>query len=118
MKRMPEVGKGGCGGALRAVLCGMTLAMSWPAAGGDAARGKEISTTCAACHGADGNSTTAEFPRIAGQHEDYLRQALADYKAGKRRNPIMAAQVENLSKRDIADLAAWFAGQRGLYIKR
>ncbi|ANQ84601.1 cytochrome c-type protein [Azoarcus olearius] len=97
---------------------GALVAVAPPAQAGDAARGKEISTTCAACHGADGNSTTAEFPRIAGQHEDYLRQALTDYKAGKRRNPIMAAQVESLDKRDIADLSAWFASQKGLYFKR
>lgn len=97
---------------------GAALFLAVPAFAGDPLRGREISTTCAACHGADGNSATAEFPRIAGQHEDYLRQALSDYKAGKRRNPIMAAQVENLGKRDIADLAAWFASQQGLYIKR
>lgn len=103
---------------LRMCACAVLMLVIQPATAGDAARGKEISTTCAACHAADGNSTTAEFPRIAGQHEDYLRQALSDYKAGKRRNPIMAAQVENLSKRDIADLAAWFASQQGLYIKR
>lgn len=103
---------------MRACVGGLVLALASPAMGGDAVRGKEISSTCAACHGADGNSATVEFPRLAGQHEDYLRQALSDYKAGKRRNPIMAAQVENLSKRDIADLAAWFASQQGLYLKR
>ena len=73
---------------------------------------------CAACHGADGNSPTPAFPRIGGQHPDYLLQALLDYKAGKRKNPIMAAQVEPLSKQDMADLAAWYGAQQGLYVKR
>ena len=44
--------------------------------------------------------------------------AWRDYKAGKRKNPIMAAQVEALSKQDMSDLAAWFGAQQGLYVKR
>ncbi|PLX71583.1 MAG: cytochrome C [Azoarcus sp.] len=86
--------------------------------GADPLKGKEKSTVCAACHGADGNSQTPEFPRIAGQHEDYLLRALLDYKRGDRKNPIMAAQVENLEKQDLADLAAWYASQSGLVLKR
>ena len=85
---------------------------------GDAKAGEAKASTCAACHGADGNSPTPAFPRIAGQHPDYLLQALFDYKAGKRKNPIMAAQVEALSKQDMSDLAAWFGAQQGLYVKR
>lgn len=85
---------------------------------GDKDRGKEKAAVCAACHGSDGNSPTPEFPRIGGQHEDYLLRALLDYKNGQRKNPIMAAQVENLSKQDLADLAAWFASQPGLFLKR
>jgi len=81
---------------------------------GDAESGKAKSATCAACHGADGNSPTADFPKLAGQHEDYLLRALMDYKSGKRKNPIMQGQVANLSKADMADLAAWFASRDGL----
>ena len=87
-------------------------------AAGDKQRGEEKSQICAACHGADGNSPTPAFPRIAGQHPDYLLQALFDYKSGTRKNPIMAAQVEALSKQDMSDLAAWFGAQQGLYVKR
>ncbi|MCK2126444.1 cytochrome c [Thauera aromatica] len=101
-----------------AILVLLSLGSSIPAHAGDAARGKDKSQVCAACHGADGNSPTPAFPRIAGQHEDYLLQALLDYKAGRRKNPIMAAQLENLSKEDLGDLAAWFAAQQGLYVKR
>jgi len=89
-----------------------------PAEAADPAAGKEKSAVCAACHGADGNSQTADFPRIAGQHEGYLLQALHDYKSGKRKDPIMAAQVQALSRQDMADLAAWFASQQGLFVKR
>ena len=45
---------------------------------------------CAACHGADGNAPSADFPKLAGQHRDYLAKALRDYKSGQRKNPIMA----------------------------
>ena len=80
--------------------------------------GKEKSKTCAACHGPDGNSQAADFPRLAGQHQDYLVKALNDYKSGARKNAIMAPQAANLSKRDIADLAAYFSHQQGLVLKR
>lgn len=85
---------------------------------GDAQSGQEKSKTCAACHGADGNSVSPDFPRLAGQHADYLLHALLDYKAGRRANPIMAGQVANLSKEDFGDLAAYFSSQKGLYDKR
>lgn len=49
-------------------------------AGGDAAKGKEKSAACAACHGADGNSASDAFPRIGGQVEDYLLHSLKGYK--------------------------------------
>jgi cytochrome c553 len=89
-----------------------------PAHAGDAAKGKDKATVCGACHGPDGNSPTPDFPRLAGQQEDYLVKALSDYKSGKRKNPIMAAQVEALSKADMADVAAWFSSQQGLVVKR
>lgn len=81
------------------------------------AAGKEKSKTCAACHGPDGNSAAPDFPRIAGQHYDYLVKALSDYKTGERKNAIMAPQAANLTKRDIEDLAAYFSRQQGLVVK-
>ncbi len=83
-------------------------------AAGDAPSGKQKSQACAACHGPDGNSPTApDFPRLAGQHYDYLLKALRDYKSGARKNPIMGAQVGSLTSRDMADLAAFYSGQKG-----
>ena len=87
------------------------------AVAGDAAAGKEKSTTCAACHAPDGNSVAPDFPRLAGQHYDYLARALIDYKSGARKNPIMAPMVEKLTKRDIEDLAAYYSQQQGLVTK-
>ena len=83
-------------------------------AGGNADAGKAKSATCAGCHGADGNSAAPSFPKIAGQHEDYLYHSLKYYKSGKRKNPIMSGQVANLSDQDMKDLAAFFAKQKWL----
>ncbi len=94
------------------------LFASAAAVAGDPAAGKEKSKPCAACHGPDGNSQSPDFPRLAGQLEDYLVRALNDYKSGARKNPIMAPQAANLSKRDIADLAAFYSQQQGLTLKR
>jgi cytochrome c553 len=67
---------------------------------------------CAACHGADGNKPTGpDFPLLGGQHPDYLKKALADYKSGKRNNPIMKGFAATLSNQEMDDLAAWFASQ-------
>ena len=99
--------------ALAAGLC-----FTQPLLAADVAAGKLKSAACAACHGAEGNSLAPDFPRLAGQHEDYLLRALLDYKLGHRKNPIMQGQVANLDKRDLADLAAWFASQSGLETRR
>ena len=94
-----------------------TLALPTLAASGDADVGRSKSTPCAACHGANGVSPSPDFPNLAGQYVDYLQTALTHYKNGKRKNPIMQGQVANLSPKDIADLAAYFASQKGLQVK-
>jgi cytochrome c553 len=89
--------------------------VSVPALAGDAEAGKKKATeVCAACHGPDGNSPTPDFPRLAGQHPDYLEKALGDYKSGRRDNPIMKGMATGLSDADIANVAAYFSSQRGL----
>jgi cytochrome c553 len=69
---------------------------------------------CVACHGSDGIGTLDEYPNLAGQHADYLAQALDDYRLGKRKNEIMAPFAQMLTKEDIRALSAWFAKQPGL----
>ena len=81
---------------------------------GDPAAGQSKAQVCQACHGLDGKSIAPIYPNLAGQHEDYLVKALADYRAGRRTNAIMAPMAVNLSNQDIEDLAAWFASQEGL----
>ena len=86
-------------------------------AGVDAAEGKQKSAACAACHGADGNSVTPDYPRIAGQQTDYIVHTLSAYKSGARKDPVMGAMGANLSKQDMEDLAAYFSSQNGLVVK-
>ena len=84
-------------------------------AGGNAEAGKALAAqTCAACHGADGNSADPQYPRLAGQHADYIERALTDYKKGARTNPIMTGFVASMSKQDMKDVGAWFASQSGV----
>src|SRR3954462_14148835 len=80
---------------------------------GRAEAGKtKAAQVCAACHGAEGNKPTGpDFPVLAGQHEDYLKRALADYKSGKRNNPIMKGFAATLSNQEMDDLGAWFGSQ-------
>ncbi len=99
------------------IACGVIVFTGSGAFAADPVAGREKSKTCAACHGPDGNSTTPDFPKLAGQHYDYLIKALKDYKSGARKNAIMAPLVANLSQRDIADLAAFYSQQQGLKVK-
>ena len=98
---------------MRTALLAALLAIASPFAhaGGDAAAGAQKSKPCAACHGADFNTpVSADIPLLAGQHEDYLARALADYKSGARKNPIMGGQVGALAAQDMADISAYIAG--------
>ena len=97
-----------------ALVLGVALGSSAVQAKGNAEAGKaKAAQICAACHGPDGNKPTGpDFPILAGQHVDYLRKSLADYKSGKRNNPIMKGFAATLSRQEMDDLAAWFASQK------
>ena len=84
---------------------------------GNAAAGQEKAAVCQACHGMDGKSVDPSYPNLAGQYEDYLQKALADYRAGRRNNAIMAGFAGPLTDQDIKDLAAWYASQEGLKVE-
>ena len=79
------------------------------------AKAKEI---CQACHGLDGNSATADYPKLGGQHADYLAKALRDYKSGARKNPIMAGFAGALTAQDIDNVAAYYASQPAVLARR
>jgi cytochrome c553 len=98
-----------CGAAVFVFANGAVLA-------GNPEAGREKAKTCAACHGPDGNGapTMPDAPKLAGQHADYLIKSLQSYKAGTRKNPIMAPMASPLTQREIEDLAAFYSRQQGL----
>ena len=82
-------------------------------AAGDAKAGQAKAAVCGACHGPDGNSMAPNFPKLAGQGERYLDKQLHDIKSGKRTVLEMTGLLTNLSDQDLADIAAYFASQKG-----
>ena len=89
----------------------LTSFSSFSLAEGNVDAGKELSASCAGCHGADGNSVMSNFPKLAGQGEGYLYKQLLDFKSGARQDGAMAGVVVSLSEQDMMDLAAYFAAQ-------
>ena len=77
-------------------------------AGGDAKKGEAHTAICTACHGQDGNSAMATFPKLAGLGEKYLLKQLHDIKSGARPIVEMTGLLDNLSDQDLADIAAYY----------
>jgi cytochrome c553 len=81
-------------------------------AAGDASKGSTIANqVCMACHGADGNSAITMYPKLAGQHPEYISKQLNNFKSGERKNAVMAGMVTNLSQEDMDNLGAYYAAQ-------
>jgi cytochrome c553 len=81
---------------------------------GDATAGQAKAAVCGACHGLDGNSSDAQYPKLAGQSEQYIVRQLTDFKAGTRQNPIMLGMATPLSEQDMHDIGAYFASKTPL----
>jgi cytochrome c553 len=84
------------------------------AAGGEPAAPFDNATACTACHGQSGISVNAAWPTLAGQHEDYLLNALNQYRDGTRTDPVMGAQAAMIAEDDVARLALYFSRLKGL----
>ena len=82
-----------------------------PAAAQDIEAGRAKAQVCAACHGADGNSSTGNYPNLAGQTWRYLYIQLKDFKEGRRHDPVMSPMAAPLSRDDMVNLANYFAAQ-------
>ena len=100
-----------------------SAALSAQAFAADAAKGEQAlkKNQCAACHGDNYvKSTDGSIPSLAGQHSDYLAQALRHYKSGDaknalagRNNAIMSPIAKKLSDADISNIAAYLGGLKG-----
>jgi len=86
---------------------------AWAKAG-DPVAGKDKAALCAGCHGDDGNSLSSDFPRLAGQYENYIVKQVRDFQSGKRANNDtmsgMAAMVASVE--DAHDIGAYFSSQK------
>jgi cytochrome c553 len=79
----------------------------------DSAAGAKAAQVCAACHGPDGNSPVPAYPKLAGQHPEYLAKQLAAFKANTdRKNPVMMPMATVLSPDDMRNVAAYFSEQK------
>ncbi len=100
----------------QAAVIGVALvSLTGVALAADIVKGKEkADAVCAACHGKDGNTPIDPgYPRLAGQHRDFLERALLDYQIEHRKNAIMVAQAKQLSRKDVQNLAAYYASLPG-----
>ena len=91
------------GAALAALFCTSVLAQA------DEARATKIVTgTCFLCHGAEGESSSEVFPRLAGQHWEYVAKQLENFKSGKRKSTAMADMVAKLTPDEMVALGQYF----------
>lgn len=90
----------------------LSFAMGQAQAAGDPVAGKAKAGQCAACHGPDGNSANPEWPKLAGQHADYLVKQLQFFKDGERENTTMKPMASVLDAQGREDVAAFYASQK------
>jgi cbb3-type cytochrome c oxidase subunit III len=99
------------------LIAGFVAASSFSAAATEAAPAKfkpdlakgeaSFGAVCAACHGADGNSGTPTYPKLAQQHPEYIVKQLTEFKSDKRANPVMKGMATALSDEDMKNIAYW-----------
>jgi cytochrome c553 len=106
------------GNLMKKKLLALSLALAFVGtssivhAEGNIYAGKEKAASCAGCHGEDGNSMVATFPRLAQQHSSYLQKQLHAFKDGSRNNPIMSPMAMALTDEDMVDIAVYYAAQK------
>jgi cytochrome c553 len=99
-----------CRTALVISAAAMAIALdAGPAAGADAAAGKQKAQMCAVCNGLDGIAKVPDAPNLAGESTIYLTQQLQAFRSGERKHEQMTIIAQGLSDGDMADLAAWYS---------
>lgn len=90
-----------------ALLLAITSATAWAQA--DEVRAKKIAGgSCFLCHGMNGESTSEIFPRLAGQHAEYIAKQLAAFKSGQRKSTAMADMVAKLTPDEMLALGKYY----------
>ncbi|WP_430392109.1 c-type cytochrome [Dyella sp. 20L07] len=88
----------------------LALALALPAIAATPAKPARLGL-CAACHGETGMAQIPGAPNLAGQKLDYLREALKQYRDGRRNVPLMRAAIGPISDADLDELARWYSAQ-------
>ncbi len=99
------------GAVVQSATADDVLGQGTPFADGTVEAGALKATTCSACHGPSGNSTTAVWPKLAGQNAVYIAEQLQLFKAGVRVNPDMLKMVSTLTDKDIDSVAVYYQAQ-------
>ena len=94
-----------------AVLAALALAPALAQDSGEARARKIIGGSCFLCHGADGESASEVFPRLAGQNAEYIAKQLENFKSGKRKSTAMASMVTELTPDDMVALGRFYAAR-------
>ena len=89
----------------------LTLSISVFSQADEARAKKIISGSCFLCHGAEGESSSEVFPRLAGQHSEYIAKQLDNFKSGKRKSTAMASMVEKLTADEMLAIGRFFVKQ-------
>lgn len=102
---------------MRALLCVVLFlaqATAWAAtAAGDRHFAEQVvKTRCAMCHGADGQSLSPQYPKLAAQSPEYLVKQLFNFKTGQRPSTVMQEMTNQLSAAEIRALADYYSLQR------
>ena len=99
------------------LMAALTAIVSWPVLAADPkvdlTRAAEIvAGRCSLCHGPDGESASPIYPRLAGQHSEYIAKQLGDFKAGTRKSDTMKPQAEELTPEEMKALGLFFEGKK------
>jgi cytochrome c553 len=108
---LPGIGQTPPAPAANAAAAPASAPADAPFKDGDAARGTAKAAVCSACHGPNGNSTSPDWPRLAGQSAVYIVEQLRLFRSGARNNPVMRPLATSLSDQDIDDLAVYYEAQ-------
>jgi len=95
-----------------ALVMGLLLASSVQAQADEARAKKIVSGVCFVCHGMEGESSSEVFPRLAGQHAEYIAKQLENFKSGKRLSSTMVEMVVKLTPDEMVALGQYFEKKR------
>ena len=93
-------------------LGSLAVVLALPAAADEKRAEEIVAGRCALCHGKSGEAASAVYPRLAGQHAEYIARQLGDFKSGKRASETMKPQAESLTPEEMAALGKYFEGKK------